>query len=118
MVRAGIFALLGEAGAIAGSAVWVSFLAAGLVPLALSYAMAKMGTPLPVLWRSDHLPDPRLRQRPAGRRLRLARLPDGDRGGGRDGRRLLRGVRQRRRRRGQQLDGVDEGLRLRTGGGH
>jgi amino acid transporter len=47
MVGAGIFALLGEAGAIAGSAVWVSFLAAGLVSLALGYAMAKMGTHYP-----------------------------------------------------------------------
>ena len=34
MVGAGIFALLGQAGAIAGSAVWISFLAAGLVSLA------------------------------------------------------------------------------------
>jgi amino acid transporter len=47
MVGAGIFALLGEAGAIAGSAVWISFLAAGLVSLALGYAMAKMGTVYP-----------------------------------------------------------------------
>ena len=29
MVGAGIFALLGEAGAVAGSAVWVSFLSLG-----------------------------------------------------------------------------------------
>ncbi len=47
MVGAGIFALLGEAGAIAGAAVWISFLAAGLVSLALGYAMAKMGTRYP-----------------------------------------------------------------------
>lgn len=44
MVGAGIFALLGEAGTIAGSAVWISFLVAGLVSLALGFAMAKMGT--------------------------------------------------------------------------
>ncbi len=31
MVGAGIFALLGEAGAVAGSAVWLSFLLAGIV---------------------------------------------------------------------------------------
>jgi L-asparagine transporter-like permease len=31
MVGAGIFALLGETGAVAGSAVWVSFLIAGLI---------------------------------------------------------------------------------------
>ena len=47
MVGAGIFALLGQAGEIAGSAVWISFLAAGLVSLALGYAMAKMGTHYP-----------------------------------------------------------------------
>ena len=29
MVGAGIFALLGQAGAVAGSAVWISFLLAG-----------------------------------------------------------------------------------------
>jgi len=47
MVGAGIFALLGQAGAIAGSAVWISFLAAGLVSLALGYAMARLGTHYP-----------------------------------------------------------------------
>ena len=47
MVGAGIFALLGEAGAIAGAAVWVSFLVAGLISLALGYAMAKLGTKYP-----------------------------------------------------------------------
>ena len=47
MVGAGIFALLGQAGTIAGSAVWISFLVAGLVSLALGYAMAKMGTHYP-----------------------------------------------------------------------
>ena len=40
MVGAGIFALLGQAGAVAGSAVWVSFLVAGVVALC-------RGTPWP-----------------------------------------------------------------------
>ena len=31
MVGAGIFALLGEAGAVAGAAVWLSFVLAGIV---------------------------------------------------------------------------------------
>jgi amino acid transporter len=31
MVGAGIFALLGEAGAVAGAAVWLSFLIAGII---------------------------------------------------------------------------------------
>jgi amino acid transporter len=47
MVGAGIFALLGEAGEIAGAAVWVSFLIAGLISVALGYAMAKMGAHYP-----------------------------------------------------------------------
>src|SRR6476619_5476305 len=47
MVGAGIFALLGQAGDIAGAAVCLSCLAAGLVSLALGYAMAKMGTHYP-----------------------------------------------------------------------
>jgi amino acid transporter len=47
MVGAGIFALLGEAGAIAGAAVWISFLVAGLISLALGYAMAKLGAHYP-----------------------------------------------------------------------
>jgi hypothetical protein len=37
MVGAGIFALLGEAGAVAGSAVWLSFLLAGIVSALLGY---------------------------------------------------------------------------------
>jgi amino acid transporter len=47
MVGAGIFALLGEAGAIAGAAVWISFLVAGLISLALGYGMAKLGAHYP-----------------------------------------------------------------------
>ncbi|MDA0181364.1 hypothetical protein OJ997_13745 [Solirubrobacter phytolaccae] len=37
MVGAGIFALLGEAGAVAGAAVWMSFLLAGIVAGLLGY---------------------------------------------------------------------------------
>ena len=40
MVGAGIFALLGQAGAVAGSAVWVSFLIAGVVAFLQGYAVA------------------------------------------------------------------------------
>jgi amino acid transporter len=47
MVGAGIFALLGEAGAIAGSAVWLSFLIAGAIALLLGYTVAKLGTRYP-----------------------------------------------------------------------
>jgi amino acid transporter len=47
MVGAGIFALLGEAGTVAGSAVWVSFLIAGLVSGLLGYALVKLGVRYP-----------------------------------------------------------------------
>jgi amino acid transporter len=47
MVGAGIFALLGEAGAVAGSAVWVSFLIAGLISTLLGYAVVKLGVRYP-----------------------------------------------------------------------
>jgi amino acid transporter len=47
MVGAGIFALLGEAGAVAGAAVWLSFLLAGVVAGLLGYAVVKLGVRFP-----------------------------------------------------------------------
>jgi len=47
MVGAGIFALLGEAGKVAGSAVWVSFLIGGLICLFQGYSFARLGTRYP-----------------------------------------------------------------------
>ena len=47
MIGAGIFALLGEAGAIAGAAVWISFLIGGIVALLLGYVCAKLGMTYP-----------------------------------------------------------------------
>jgi amino acid transporter len=47
MVGAGIFALLGEAGAIAGSAVWISFLIGGAIALLSGYSMGKLGARYP-----------------------------------------------------------------------
>jgi amino acid transporter len=47
MVGAGIFALLGEAGAVAGSAVWLSFLLAGIVAVLLGYNVVKLGVRYP-----------------------------------------------------------------------
>lgn len=43
MVGAGIFALLGEAGKIALSAVWLSFLIAGMIAALQGYSFAKLG---------------------------------------------------------------------------
>jgi amino acid transporter len=47
MVGAGIFALLGEAGAVAGAAVWLSFLLAGIVAGLLGYTAVKLGVRFP-----------------------------------------------------------------------
>jgi amino acid transporter len=47
MVGAGIFALLGEAGAVAGAAVWLSFLLAGVVAAFQGYSFAKFGARFP-----------------------------------------------------------------------
>jgi amino acid transporter len=47
MIGAGIFALLGEAGAIAGAAVWLSFLMGGVVALLLGYVCVKLGSRYP-----------------------------------------------------------------------
>jgi len=44
---AGIFALLGPAGGIAGAAVWISFLIAGLVAALQGYSFGKMGAKFP-----------------------------------------------------------------------
>ena len=47
MVGAGIFALLGEAAALAGSAVWISFLLAGVIALLTGYSFVQMGIRFP-----------------------------------------------------------------------
>ena len=47
MVGAGIFALLGEAAVVAGSAVWLSFLLAGIVAALLGYTVVKLGVRYP-----------------------------------------------------------------------
>jgi amino acid transporter len=47
MVGAGIFALLGEAGAVAGSAVWLSFALAGVIAAFQGYSFAKFGARYP-----------------------------------------------------------------------
>ncbi|WP_214321734.1 APC family permease [Nonomuraea sediminis] len=47
MVGAGIFALLGAAGEVAGSAVWLSFVLAGIVAILQGYSFAKLGAKYP-----------------------------------------------------------------------
>ena len=47
MVGAGIFALMGDAGTIAGSAVWISFLIGGIVALLSGYSIGRLGARYP-----------------------------------------------------------------------
>jgi amino acid transporter len=47
MVGAGIFSLLGTAGAVAGAAVWLSFLLAGGIAALQGYSFAKLGLGTP-----------------------------------------------------------------------
>lgn len=47
MVGAGIFALIGPAGGIAGAAVWLSFLLAGVIAALQGYSFGKMGARFP-----------------------------------------------------------------------
>ena len=47
MVGAGIFALLGAAGEVAGAAVWLSFLIAGVIAALQGYSFAKLGAKYP-----------------------------------------------------------------------
>ena len=47
MVGAGIFVLLGEAGAIAGNLVWISFIMGGIIALLSGYSLAKLATVYP-----------------------------------------------------------------------
>ncbi|HHH51048.1 MAG TPA: amino acid transporter, partial [Campylobacterales bacterium] len=44
MVGAGIFVLLGEAGAIAGNLVWISFIFGGIIALLSGYSLAKLAS--------------------------------------------------------------------------
>ena len=48
MVGAGIFALLGAAGTVAGAAVWLSFLLAGAIAFLQGYSFAKLGARYPL----------------------------------------------------------------------
>ena len=47
MVGAGIFVLLGQAGAIAGNLVWISFILGGFIALSAGYSLAKLAGAYP-----------------------------------------------------------------------
>jgi amino acid transporter len=110
MVGAGIFALLGEVGAVAGAAVWMSFLLAGIVAGLLGYTVVKLGVRFPSSGGLIAYLIEGVRERPLGGDRFVAGLLRGDRdrvldGGGRV--RQLRLValhrRGRRERLGQRL---------------
>ena len=58
MVGAGIFALLGAAGEVAGAAVWLSFLLAGVVAGLQGYSFAKLGARYPSAGVSSRFSQP------------------------------------------------------------
>ena len=47
MVGAGIFSLLGTAGEVAGAAVWLSFVLAGIIAALQGYSFARLGARYP-----------------------------------------------------------------------
>ena len=106
MIGAGIFALLGEAGAVAGAAVWISFLLGGIVATLLGYVCVKLGTRYPssgglITYLVEGFGTGRL----VGDRV-VAGLHRGDRDRHRDGRGLVRQLRDdavRRRRRQRRM---------------
>ena len=108
MVGAGIFALLGAAGEVAGAAVWLSFLLAGGVAGLQGYSFAKFGIAVPVGRRPARVRGARVRRRPHHRRARLAD-PRRQRHRHRNGRGVVRQLRQLGR--SPTAGGVDQGLR-------
>ena len=98
MVGAGIFSLLGAAGEVAGAAVWVSFLIAGIVAGLQGYSFAKFGSRYPSAGGLLEYVAQGLRRRARHRRDRVA-APRRQRHRHRDGRGVVRELRQRRRHR-------------------
>ena len=95
MVGAGIFSLLGTAGEIAGTAVWLSFVLAGIIAALQGYSFGKLGRDLSVGRRPARVRQPRLRSRPYRHGHGLADLcGQRDRDG--DGRRVIRQLCERR----------------------
>ena len=116
MVGAGIFALLGAAGEVAGAAVWLSFLIAGVRRRAAGLLVRQVRRPLPVGRRAARVRRPRLRQRARDRRHRLA-APGRQRDHHRHGGGVVRQLRQRglRRRRRDWTEGLRRAGRARDG---
>ena len=68
MVGAGIFALLGAAGEVAGAAVWLSFLIAGVIAGLQGYSFAKLGARYPTRRGHARVRREGIRRRPLHRR--------------------------------------------------
>ena len=96
MIGAGIFALLGEAGAVAGAAVWLSFLIGGVVAMLLGYVCVKLGSRYPSSGGLITYLIEGFGKGTAGRRRLVARVHGGDRHRHRDDRGLVRRATRRR----------------------
>ena len=94
MVGAGIFSLLGAAGEVAGTAVWLSFALAGIIAGIQGYSFAKLGARYPVGGRAAGIRPAGLRRRPLHRHRGMDDVL-GEHHRHRDGGRLLRQLRQR-----------------------
>ena len=112
MVGAGIFSLLGAAGEVAGAAVWLSFLLAGGIAALQGYSFAKLGARYPSAGGLLEYVEPGLRAGPRRDRHGVADVRR-QRHRHRDGRRVVRELRERGRSRtttrrlGQGLRGRD-----------
>ena len=115
MVGAGIFALLGSAGEVAGAAVWISFLIAGAIAGLQGYSFAKFGARYP---SAGGLLEYVVRGFGNGHATGDHRLVDPRRQRHRDGhgRRVLRQLCQLGR--GRRKRGVGQGVRRRRGARH
>ena len=71
---AGIFALLGAAGEVAGAAVWLSFLIAGVIAVLQGYSFAKLGARYPIGRGPARVRREGIRRRPLHRHHRVADL--------------------------------------------
>ena len=101
-----------QAAVIAGSAVWLSFLFAGLVTALLALQRRQARDPVSVTGRADRVPAAGLRERTAARRRVVARVCRRLRGRGRDARRLLRELRDDAVHRRQRMERLGQRVRV------
>ena len=114
MVGAGIFSLLGTAGEVAGSAVWVAFALAGDHRRAPGLLVRAAGRPIPLGGRPPRVREPGLRRGPHRDRHGVARVRR-EHHRDRDGGAVVRQLRERQR--GRRLGRRGQGVRGAAGRG-